>query len=275
MGIKLSNFIVVTLFITICSPLNAEPGSVGPEIALERGIAAVRINDRKKAIHYLLPLAQRGNAEAMYYLGALFVEASDIPGHLDKAERLLTESNKRGFFRSKLLLERVSKQQQINDGTYDPPRKIAGFKTPTKHEIELINQRAERRLKNLKQRVSKPKQKPEISVFVFVEKPDSNLDSVLHQHSQIKTLHQEKVEFHYHILVQDFTPFGDLHKQSSNHVIPSSGFIPDVNGEIAKKYGVSSYPSVVIVKSGSDYEITTPALLSKKIQYKIRKGSYK
>lgn len=271
----ISRAFLAVILLSKCIVSFAESPTLDVESALKRGIAAVKNDDRKNAIHYLLPLAKSGNAEAMYYLGAMFVEASDIPGHLDKTEKLLSESYKRGFYRAQLLLERVSKQQQINDGTYVPPSSIAGHRTPSKEELAKMERRAQRSMAKIKRNTPKQASKAQVEVNVFVDKPDSTLDTIIEQQQRLDTLYPGKTKFNYHIVLKTLTPFSELHKQRTRHKIPNDGFIPDVHGSISREFGIDHYPGVIISTQQSRKTLESPALLSRTVANIIREGLIK
>jgi hypothetical protein len=215
------------------------------------GIDAVKNNNQKKAVYHLLPLAKGGNKEAMYYLGALFIEAKNVSKHKAIAEKFLTKASAGGHVKASQLLQQLQFSNAAGNPSPDKI-KIVNKYLPTKDQARQIK-KAERRINA--SRVKAPK--TALQVEIFVSGVGDTLDRIISDADYIKRKYPGKVSFSYYIKIGKVSPYNTISSEKKTNKIPDEGFSPDVNGTYTKKSGVSLLPAVVLTReSGKKIKIT-------------------
>jgi hypothetical protein len=223
------------------------------ETALEIGLSAVKNNNQKTAVKYLLPLAQKGDVQAMYYLGALFIEADNIVNHKALAKQFLTAASKKGHLASSQLL-----QQLLTSTNAGAPsvanKKIISKALPTEQQIQSI-----RKMESSINIKLNGQEKKSVKVDIFVNEVSETLNMIIADAEYIENLYPEKFDITYYIKISDLSPYHKITSVNQTYEIPKNGFNPDIDGSYAKSIGVYLYPSIII--SGADMKLknVTPA----------------
>jgi hypothetical protein len=207
------------------------------EKLLYLGKDAITKNNQKKAVHYLLPLAKKGNTEAQYYLGALFVEAKNIKNNKHFARRLLNASANQGHKQAFLLLLQLDASEKAAESS----KRLSIVKKglPSNNQIAEIR-KVEKKLNEK----HTPIINPAFRVDIFVSNASKDLKSIIDHAENFKKLHPNKITFNYHLKINEVSPYHTIDAQSHQIRIPPEGFNPDINGVLAKKYGVTLFPGI-------------------------------
>ncbi|WP_409286796.1 sel1 repeat family protein [Pseudomonas guariconensis] len=204
---------------------------------------AVIKGEKQKAWDILFPEAKAGNVVAMYHLGTLMLHSPEYPDNLVRAGKFFKAAADRGHKGSAAMLAQVRNMQSLK-GTVPTIAGRSGL--PVSSDLE----RAKQALADMQASIGRyvqppPSTTPSATVRMFISENSAAVSDLVDVETQAKARFGDKVDFQYFVVIDPsnwdprrvFTP-------PKNPEI--RGFHPDLNGEEARKYGVTTTPAIVM-----------------------------
>ena len=216
------------------------------EQSLREGIRLIHSTERNKGFDILLPLAKKGNTEAMYNIGLMLSRASDIDDHINKSMKFLKTAAEKGHASSRILIDVIALEGQIRRDGIKIPAAIRD-RLISESEIQKLGQGA--RNKALQRDGSDVVDSDQVTVSVFFTGLGSWVNKVIVKQKEVSRIQSVNVNFIYHIVFDELLPFSQTDMQNGS-MVPDGGLTPDYKGDEALKLGIKSFPAIAITKNG-------------------------
>lgn len=218
--------------------------------------------EKKQAWDILFPEAKAGNINALVHLGQLMVKSPEFPDHLERAEKYFSIAADRGHKGAAAMLVQVRRQLQLKGDA--PSRTIAGRSAlPTPANVEEARAFRAEYQRNTGRFIGQSSASPEATVHVFVTDQIGFADSIADQESSLTGRYGNRLKFKYYVVLDRKTwrPGNSFKGQSDPRNM--IGFEPDMDGQIARSFGLRQMPSIVLeLANGNKKQINAQALNS-------------
>lgn len=221
----------------------AEP-SVDAEqnMALRSGITSAIKGDLNEAWKILIPLAKDGNTEAMFHLGSMLIRTNPSKHNIELARRFLSEASRRNHTGAKALLNDIDKSQR--DESKDLT--IAGRSgLPSPEDLSDARTRMAEFEAETGTKLSTTDYMSNVLIFVEDDRTQGILSSRLYETIKSKFGDSVKVT---NLVITSGHDWKENISQGSE-AFSGGDYSPDVDGVIAKGYGISRFPSVVVINA--------------------------
>jgi hypothetical protein len=221
----------------------AEPPATTQDQRVGEGLMLSLKGEKQKAWDILFPEAKAGNVIAMYHLGTMMMRSTEYPDHLDRAKKFFSAAAARGHTGSAAMLKQI---ESLTPNTNGPPTIGGASGVPLPKDIE--GQIA-------KFQGPQSTVVPQATIKTFIADNVSSVKELVEISEQAKARFGDKVDFQFYVLIDPETwDPKNVFTQSSGSM-PIVGFRPDMNGEEARKYGVRSTPSIVLIPEKGQHRI--------------------
>lgn len=242
--------------------LIAEEAKLTSDQKVAIGVMHSAKGEKKAAWDMLYPEAKAGNINALVHLGQLMVKSPEFPDHLERAEKYFSIAAERGHKGAAAMLAQVRRQLQLKGDT--PSRTIAGRSAlPTPENVEEARAFRAEYQRNTGRFIGPSSARPEATVHVFVTEQIAFADSIADQESRLTGRYGQRLKFKYYVVLDRKTwrPGNSFKAQSDQRNM--IGFEPDIDGQIARSFGLRQMPSIVLeLANGTKKQISAQALNS-------------
>lgn len=259
---RLAVLLLATASCMFSSNLIAEEAKLTSDQKVAIGVMHSAKGEKKQAWEILFPEAKAGNVNALVHLGQLMVRSPEFPDHLERAEKYFSIAASRGHKGAAAMLEKVRQQLQLKDAA--PTRTIGGRSAlPTPADVEKARAFRAEYQRSTGRYINQYPSNPEATVHVFVTNQIELADSIADQESNLTGRYGNRLKFRYYVVLDRRTwrP-GNSFKEAAapRNMI---GFEPDMDGQIARAFGLRQMPSIVLeLANGSKKQITAQDLNS-------------
>lgn len=223
----------------------AEPPATTQDQRVGEGLMLSLKGEKQKAWDLLFPEAKAGNVIAMYHLGTMMLRSTEYPDHLERAKKFFSAAAARGHKGSAAMLKQIESLTADASGT----QTIAGASgVPLPKDIEgakAAYQRVQAQIAKFQGPQSTVV--PQATIKAFISDNVSSVKDLVEISEQAKARFGEKVDFQFYVLIDPATWDPKKVFTQAAESMPIVGFRPDMNGAEARKYGVRSTPSIVLV----------------------------
>ncbi|KKN96195.1 hypothetical protein LCGC14_0171250 [marine sediment metagenome] len=222
---------------------------------LQEGLAALRAGQKIEAWNLLFPYAQRGDVQAMFYLGDMMMRSPEYQDHLQRAIEFFRVAAEKGHAGAQKLLPQA--QRILESKLSNAPRLIAGASgIPLENEIESVNRSLEAYKQNVLAFVDSPATTgniPRVEILYFMPGADSAINSLYAKSQELAQRFGTEIKSRYFVNINA----EDLRQGMTAGMssLQNSGMTPDLGGEIASRYGINTLPAFVIVKADGTYSV--------------------
>jgi hypothetical protein len=256
---RLAVFLLATASCMFSSNLIAEETKLTSDQKVAIGVMHSAKGEKKQAWEILFPEAKAGNVNALVHLGQLMVRSPEFPDYLERAEKYFSIAANRGHKGAAAMLEKVRQQLQLKDSA--PTRTIGGRSAlPTPADIEKARAFRAEYQRSTGRYINQPPSEPGATVHVFVTNQIEFADSIADQESSLTGRYGNRLKFRYYVVVDRRTwrPGDSFKEAAPRNMI---GFEPDMDGQIARAFGLRQMPSIVLeLANGSKKQISAQDL---------------
>lgn len=223
--------------------------SAHAELALpeqvKAGVAAMRQGDKTKAWELLFPEANKGDVQAMYYLGDMMLRSPEYDSHLERAAKFFAVASARGHEGAKTLLPQV--KQMIEQRTSGALPTIAGASgLPSAKDLAESKARFDQYTREVLRFTDHLPSIPRLEVLVFLNQADAATEQMYKLSQSLQNQFGQKINVKFFVIIKpadwnpEATPIGGTS-------VPPIGFTPDFKGHLAAQHGVQQAPAVVLL----------------------------
>lgn len=248
-------FLWLLLISLATTPVLAESKKSSIDQRVGEGMMMVLKGEKEKAWNLLFPEAKAGNVVAMYQLGVLMMKSPEYENNLEKAKKFFSAAAERGHKGSAAMLLQVERMMTAS-GELPSIAGMSGLPVPkdieaAKEAYSRAQQQVGRFVGNLRSVA------PKATIKTFISDNSTAIKDLVEIANQAKARFGDKVEFEYYVLIDQSNWDPKKVFTQANQSMPITGFRPDLNGVIARKYGVRTTPSIVLIPENG-----TPKILS-------------
>jgi hypothetical protein len=231
----------------------AEPPTTTQDQRVGEGLMLSLKGEKQKAWDLLFPEAKAGNVIAMYHLGTMMMRSTEYPDHLERAKKFFSAAATRGHKGSAAMLKQIEALTPDANGI---PTIGGASGVPLPKDIEGAKA-AYQRIQGQIAKYQGPQSTaaPQATIKIFITDNTSSVKELVDISEQAKVRFGDKVNFQFFVLIDPDTWDPKKVFTQSSGSIPIVGFRPDMNGEEAKKYGVRTTPSIVLVSENGQSRI--------------------
>lgn len=244
------------------SHLIAEEAKLTSDQKVAIGVMHSAKGEKKQAWDILFPEAKAGNVNALVHLGQLMVKSPEFPDHLERAEKYFSIAADRGHKGAAAMLQQVRKQMELKGAA--PTRTIAGRSAlPTPANVEEARAFRAEYQRSTGRYIAASPSNPDATVHVFVTDQIGFADSIADQESSLTGRYGSRLRFKYYVVLDRKTwrPGNSFKGQSDPRNM--IGFEPDMDGQIARSFGLRQIPSIVLeLANGTKKQISAQNLNS-------------
>ena len=240
--------------------LAAEEVKLTSDQKVANGVLHSAKGEKKEALAILLPEAKAGNTNAMVHLGQLMMKWPEYPNHLENAKKLFSKAAERGHKGALAMLKMVQEQEALMSP--NSARKIAGRNAlPTPEDIEKARAYRSEFEQNIGRYLSPSQSNQSATIHVFITDQMQFAESIAAQEPSINSRYGNQTKFKYYVIINRKTwrPGNTFIGQTNQANM--IGFEPDMDGQIARSFGLRNTPSIILeLASGTKKQITAQAL---------------
>lgn len=221
--------------------------------------------EKKEAWEALFPEAKKGNVVAMFHLGQLMMTSPEFDNNLGKAEKFFSAAAKRGHKGSAAMLSKV--RAQLVAQTPGAVPTIAGVSgLPSDDDIakakELMAQ-AEAKVGRFVEEPRSTEAKLEVQTFVSAGK--QSIATIAQAADDLSARYGDDISFRYFVVIDQSTWDPKKVFDKPTGVRDLIGFEPDMDGVLARQYGIRNTPAIVIKQPNGKPRIVSADSLSSEI----------
>lgn len=220
-------------------------GSVGLTDEVKAGIEAMRKGDKAMAWELLFPEANKGDIQAMFYLGDMMLRSPEYADHLERAMKFFMVAGARGHEGAKTLIPQVKQliEQKASGGL---PSIGGASGMPTGKDLAEAKARFEQYSKEVLRFTDQLPSVPRLEVLVFLNHADAATERMYQLSQSLQQQFGQKIQVKFFVIINpaDWKPESAPIGGTS---VPPVGFTPDFKGQLAAQHGVHKAPAVVLL----------------------------
>lgn len=210
--------------------------------ALRTGINFAIKGEVNEAWKLLIPLAKSGNTEAMFHIGSMLIRSNPSKQNILMAKRFLSEASRRDHAGATALLSDIDKSQRQASTDFT----IAGRSgLPTPEDLSDARNRLAEFESDTGTKLSTTDYISNVLIFIEDNRTQGMLSSRLYE--SIKSQFGDSVKV-ISLVITSGHAWRDNISQGSE-AFSGGDYSPDIDGVIAKGYGISRFPSVVVINA--------------------------
>lgn len=227
----LGSFLFFSLFANAATTLSPQ---------VKEGVAAIRAGDKTKAWGLLFPEANKGDVQAMFYLGDMMLRSPEYGDHIERSISFFSAAAARGHTGAKELLNQA--QSILAKKTAGTLPSIAGVSgMPTQQELATARARFDKYKREVLQ-YTNGLNSDGLPVKVFLNYADLSTDRIYKLSKELETRFGKLINVQFYVVIDP----AEWRPAAGTSTIPPVGFTPDFKGLIAAKYAIGKPPAVVL-----------------------------